>query len=173
MVFLLSEICYSFISIARQKETNIKNQEYFKNLREKKIEHTDKTEAPNKSEDNPDTTVTLMSLETEQLLLAKLENFEKTSCLKIKSFAFLCCYPYRNEYKIFIFYYKKYKGKDFTTYINELRINYILEKLNTEPVYRQYKISTLAEDAGFSSHSKFATILKVLRMFLHLILLNI
>ena len=111
MVFLLSEICYSFISIARQKETNIKNQEYFKNLREKKIEHTDKTEAPNKSEDNPDTTVTLMSLETEQLLLAKLENFEKTSCLKIKSFAFLCCYPYRNEYKIFIFYYKNTKAK--------------------------------------------------------------
>lgn len=93
MVFLLSEICYSFISIARQKETNIKNQEYFKNLREKKIEHTDKTEAPNKSEDNPDTTVTLMSLETEQLLLAKLENFENDKLFKDKKFRFLMLLP--------------------------------------------------------------------------------
>ncbi|WP_234034192.1 AraC family transcriptional regulator [Elizabethkingia sp. M8] len=138
-----------------------KQTDIHKNLREKKIEHTDKTEAPNKSEDNPDTTVTLMSLETEQLLLAKLENFEKDKLFKDKkvSLSYVATHIGTNT-KYLSFIIKKYKGKDFTTYINELRINYILEKLNTEPVYRQYKISTLAEDAGFSSHSKFATIFK-------------
>uniref|UniRef100_UPI003AFB1A7D helix-turn-helix domain-containing protein n=1 Tax=Elizabethkingia meningoseptica TaxID=238 RepID=UPI003AFB1A7D len=53
---------------------------------------------------------------------------------------------------------KKYKKKDFSGYVNELRINCIIGKLNTDPVYRQYKISVLAEEAGFSSHSKFATV---------------
>ncbi|NHQ79773.1 AraC family transcriptional regulator, partial [Elizabethkingia miricola] len=35
--------------------------------------------------------------------------------------------------------------------------NYILEKLNNDPRYRKYKISILAEEAGFSSHSMFTT----------------
>ena len=52
------------------------------------------------------------------------------------------------------------KGKNFNSYINELRINYIIEKLKTEPVYFNYKISYLAEESGFSSHSSFATVFK-------------
>ncbi|WP_157761448.1 helix-turn-helix domain-containing protein [Chryseobacterium camelliae] len=52
------------------------------------------------------------------------------------------------------------KGKNFNTYINELRINYILTKLNNDPVYRNYKISYLAEECGFSSHSLFASVFK-------------
>ena len=52
------------------------------------------------------------------------------------------------------------KGKNFNAYINELRINYIIEKLRTEKIYSQYKISYLAEECGFSSHSSFATVFK-------------
>lgn len=52
---------------------------------------------------------------------------------------------------------RKHRGKNFNTYINDLRVNYILKLLKTKPEYSQYKISYLAEIAGFSSHSKFST----------------
>ena len=55
---------------------------------------------------------------------------------------------------------KKNKGKNFNAYINELRINYIVRKLYNNPEYLNYKISYLAEDCGFVSHSSFATIFK-------------
>ena len=53
-----------------------------------------------------------------------------------------------------------HKRKNFNSYINELRINYIIDKLENNPTYLQYKISFLAEDSGFSSHSVFATVFK-------------
>ncbi|WP_300671924.1 helix-turn-helix domain-containing protein [Soonwooa sp.] len=55
---------------------------------------------------------------------------------------------------------KKYKAKNYNSYINELRINYIVHKLYNESEYLNYKISYLAEDCGFVSHSSFATIFK-------------
>lgn len=54
----------------------------------------------------------------------------------------------------------KYKGKNFNLYVNELRINYICEKIHNNPEYLAYKISYLGEMAGFTSHSTFATIFK-------------
>ena len=51
---------------------------------------------------------------------------------------------------------KKHKGKDYNNYINELRINYIVNKLKTDSEYLNYKISYLADESGFSSHSKFS-----------------
>uniref|UniRef100_UPI0021BAAFB5 helix-turn-helix domain-containing protein n=1 Tax=Streptococcus mitis TaxID=28037 RepID=UPI0021BAAFB5 len=38
---------------------------------------------------------------------------------------------------------------NFNTYINRLRINYIVEKLKTDPNFMNYKISYLAENCGF------------------------
>ena len=55
---------------------------------------------------------------------------------------------------------RKYKGGNYNTYINELRINYIVKKLYTTPEYWNYKISFLAEDSGFVSHSSFTTVFK-------------
>lgn len=46
------------------------------------------------------------------------------------------------------------------SYINSLRINYILKKLNSDPKYLQYSISYLAEASGFSTHSKFSQVFK-------------
>lgn len=54
----------------------------------------------------------------------------------------------------------QYKGKNFNAYLNELRIRYICEKIYTHPEYLNYKISYLAEESGFSSHSSFATVFK-------------
>lgn len=54
----------------------------------------------------------------------------------------------------------KHKQKNFNTYINELRVNYIIQKLRTEPQFLNYKISYLAEECGFSSHTSFSTVFK-------------
>lgn len=53
-------------------------------------------------------------------------------------------------------------GKDFNLYINELRIKYAISKLTTDKKYRTYKISYLAEEFGFSSHSKFSSVFKAI-----------
>jgi len=50
--------------------------------------------------------------------------------------------------------------KDFAGYINELRINYIVDRLRTDPNFLKYKISYLADLCGFSSHSRFTTTFK-------------
>ena len=54
----------------------------------------------------------------------------------------------------------KHKSKDFAGYISELRINYIVERLKNDPSYLKYKISFLADQAGFSSHSRFTITFK-------------
>lgn len=54
----------------------------------------------------------------------------------------------------------KHKEKDFATYINELRVGYIVECLQSKPRYLQYKISYLAEQSGFASHSRFTITFK-------------
>lgn len=53
-----------------------------------------------------------------------------------------------------------HKNKDFNTYINNLRIQYIIHKLETDKNYKKYKISYLADSSGFSSHSKFTNVFK-------------
>ena len=55
---------------------------------------------------------------------------------------------------------KMHKGRNFNNYINALRIDYICRKIHTHPEYASYKISYLAEDCGFTSHSSFSTIFK-------------
>lgn len=53
-----------------------------------------------------------------------------------------------------------HKGKNYNSYINELRIEYICNKIITQPEYRNYKISYLAEACGFSSYAVFTTVFK-------------
>lgn len=49
-----------------------------------------------------------------------------------------------------------YKNESVSAYINRLRITYIVFKLKEDKRYRSYKIISLADEAGFSSHSKFS-----------------
>ena len=55
---------------------------------------------------------------------------------------------------------RKYKDKNFNTYINELRIKYLIQLLSTDRSYLQYKISYIAEVGGFTSHSAFTNVFK-------------
>ncbi|WP_412850524.1 helix-turn-helix domain-containing protein [Chryseobacterium sp. PMSZPI] len=55
---------------------------------------------------------------------------------------------------------KDYKAENFNLYINRLRINYIFKRLENDAEYRKYKVSYLAEDAGYTNASSFARIFK-------------
>ena len=99
--------------------------------------------------------------EIEQLLLQKLNKFEtgKKFTNPDMSIALLAS-QFDTNTKYLSEVINRQKGKNFNSYINELRINYIIEKLKTDAVYFNYKVSYLAEESGFSSHSSFATVFK-------------
>lgn len=99
--------------------------------------------------------------ETEQAILAKLKRFEasekylnKDMSLAVLSGQFETNTKYLSEI------INKHYNDNFNTFINKLRINYIIEKLKNDTNYMNYKISFLAEESGFSSHSSFATVFK-------------
>ena len=98
---------------------------------------------------------------TEKRILNKLEEFEKSHkyiqkkvSLKILAQQFDTNPTYLSEIV------NKHKNSNFNTYINNLRIDYILDKINENPEYRKYKVSYLADECGFSSHSLFTTVFK-------------
>ncbi|SQB27928.1 DNA-binding transcriptional regulator ChbR [Chryseobacterium jejuense] len=55
---------------------------------------------------------------------------------------------------------KIYKNHNFTSYINELRINYIIKMLYANPIYREYKIAYLAEECGYTTPRVFVNAFK-------------
>ncbi|MDR4952749.1 AraC family transcriptional regulator [Chryseobacterium sp. ES2] len=103
----------------------------------------------------------LMTSETESKLLELLEDFEKGDLYNNKgmSLSFLAGELNTNT-KYLSYVINQHKNADFKTYVNRLRINYIVDKLINDEKYRQYKISILADECGFSSHSKFAAVFK-------------
>lgn len=50
---------------------------------------------------------------------------------------------------------KKSKNKNFSKYINDLRIAYIIRKMSASKKYCNYKISHLTKLSGFGSHTAF------------------
>ncbi|WP_222165848.1 helix-turn-helix domain-containing protein [Edaphocola aurantiacus] len=103
----------------------------------------------------------MMTPETMQKLLQSLDEFEAGTLFTDRnmSLSYLATHINTNT-KYLSRVINQHKQKDFNGYINELRVNYIIVQLNSDPVWRKYKISTLADEAGFSSHSKFATVFK-------------
>src|SRR5690606_332437 len=82
--------------------------------------------------------------ETELQLLHKLDRFEagKKFTNPDMSIALLAA-QFDTNTKYLSEVINRQKGKNFNSYINELRINYIIEKLRTESVYFNYKVSYL------------------------------
>lgn len=55
---------------------------------------------------------------------------------------------------------KVHRNKSFNNYINGLRIEYITRQLYENPVYREYKITYLAEECGYASPQVFVIAFK-------------
>ncbi len=103
----------------------------------------------------------LLSEETLQRLLNSLSEFEAQQQFTSGTITLSQMAAQINtNIKYLSYVIKTYKGRDFNGYINELRVDYMIRQLKEQPQWRSYKISVLAEKAGFSSHGKFTTIFK-------------
>ncbi|MGN7786039.1 helix-turn-helix domain-containing protein [Niabella sp. 22666] len=103
----------------------------------------------------------LLSEETLQRILNSLSEFEAQQQFTSGTITLSQMAAQINtNIKYLSYVIKTYKGRDFNGYINELRVDYMIRQLKEQSQWRSYKISVLAEKAGFSSHGKFATIFK-------------
>ncbi|MHC5202739.1 helix-turn-helix domain-containing protein [Myroides sp. LJL119] len=97
-----------------------------------------------------------ISEQKEAEIKSKLEEFEKSLDFLQTDFSLAELANKIGENRRYLSHViNKHQGMSFTSYINDLRINYILDCLNTQPKFREYKISYLAKCSGFASHSRF------------------
>lgn len=98
-----------------------------------------------------------LSKNAEIQIQEKLENFVKSRKYLDKNLSFPQLTTILNTNAKYLNHFlRTHHNKDYTAYINGLRINYIVERLKNNKAYRNYKISYLAEEAGFSSPSAFS-----------------
>lgn len=172
-IFILAFTIILFVIYRkRQKEKFRKIQKLIEDIELSKSQeiHSNKEEIEENNETIEEETVTLgaaayaasesqtlMTPATEKKILHKLEKFEQTVLFTKNNVSLPYVASYCNTNTKYLSYIvNTYKKKDFKNYINELRVKHIIHKLKNDSQYHKYKISTLAEEAGFSSQSKFA-----------------
>ncbi len=101
-----------------------------------------------------------ISEEKETELLQKLENFEKSHMVINKKLTISSLASHLDTNVTYLSQIiSKNKKSNFNHYINSLKIAYIINKLYTNPNYRNYKIAYLAEECGLP-YSSFTSIFK-------------
>ncbi|WP_159439404.1 helix-turn-helix domain-containing protein [Tenacibaculum agarivorans] len=90
-------------------------------------------------------------------ILISLESFEKSTKYTNKD---LTLVSLSKEYSTNTNYLSKvinhYKKKNFSNYLNELRIEYAIEKMKNDLIFRKYTIKAIAEEVGFKSSESFS-----------------
>ncbi|MEM6721651.1 MAG: helix-turn-helix domain-containing protein [Bacteroidota bacterium] len=105
----------------------------------------------------PQVTSLGIDLEIVNEVLQSLEAFEKgetflTNQISLKDVAKLLNTNSKYLSKIV----NSYKEKNFTTYINDLRIDYLINHVQTDVKYQKYTIRAIAEEIGFSNPEGFS-----------------
>ncbi|WP_159798937.1 helix-turn-helix domain-containing protein [Flavobacterium sp. MK4S-17] len=96
-----------------------------------------------------------------QHIISKLQDFEKKNgFLKKEITATKLAESFNTNYKYLSKVIRHQKQKSFVNYINDLRIDYIVERLKAEPLLRKYTNGALADEAGFSTAQHFTTAFK-------------
>jgi AraC-like DNA-binding protein len=100
-----------------------------------------------------------LSSDKEKELLLKLKKFENSNGFLKKDILiqdFAKNYLESND-KYLRRILSKYKdGHTFTTYLNELSVNWFLDKIRGDKSYRNYTLKTYADESGFTTYSTFA-----------------
>ncbi len=108
-----------------------------------------------------DTAKEYMSVETEKNILDSIQKFEKSEFYLNKDISLNSMAGELGiNHRYLSYVIKKHYEKDFSSYISELRINFIVDRLRNDADYLKYKISYLADQSGFLSHSRFTTTFK-------------
>lgn len=107
------------------------------------------------------TKVNTIPEKTEQSLLKKLDKFEQSQKFIQPDISLTnLAKSLDTNTKYLSDVINRNKGCNFNQYINEHRINYIIQKMKSEPKYLNYKMFYLAQECGFSSQSSFSTVFK-------------
>lgn len=161
LLIFIGGVSIFYINQKRKKEKLI-YQNFISNLEKQEIKETfePKEIIQPKIEEKEKVTSSVPS-SAEAMILEKLEKFEESakftnSKLTVASLAVM----FKTNPTYLSETIKKHKEKNFNNYLNELRINYICKQILERPEFLNYKISYLAEEAGFSSHSSFTTVFK-------------
>ncbi|MCT3760543.1 helix-turn-helix transcriptional regulator [Elizabethkingia anophelis] len=97
-----------------------------------------------------------LSSDLEKTLLKKIHFFESSEKFLKKNITLsYLSHLFNTNPKYLSKFIKLHRERSFNSYINYLRINYIIQKLCEKPVYREYKISYLAEECGYASPQVF------------------
>ncbi|QHI37097.1 hypothetical protein IMCC3317_24750 [Kordia antarctica] len=96
-------------------------------------------------------------------ILAQLEVFEKSErylkpISNIRDFSKEIDTNYRYLSKVI----NHYKSKNFQKYVNDLRVNYVIKRLQKDEKIRKYKIRAIAEEVGFTNTESFTKAFKEL-----------
>lgn len=158
-IFVLSLLTYIFIREVQRGKSLIKQIRFFRSIKVKQNEPV-KVEVKTKEVAKKQL---IIPKETEQQILQGLQEFEESKKYldNNMSLATLAVELETNT-KYLSEIINKYKDKNFNTYINELRIKYVIHLLSTDRSYLQYKISYIAEIGGFTSHSAFTNVFKII-----------
>jgi len=144
----------------RRKNNNIhkKYEEVIEKINSRQRQENSSTEI----QENTDIRLTAkIPDETTKILLYKLKKFEASEKYLRKEITLTWIANNLNTNPRYLSeIIKTHRDKNFTNYINELRINYIIKKLYENPVYREYKISYLAEECGYKTQRVFLTAFK-------------
>lgn len=161
ILIVLPFILYFFLPQSLKKDTPIPQAKKHEPVNKENVPHllsTNSNSSTSDTDPNSESSfATVMSEQTINKILDQLEEFENKQ-LYVKrdlSLSYLATFCDTNT-KYLSVVINSHKKKDFFNYINELRINYIVEKLRNDPYYRRLKVAALAREAGFSSQSKFA-----------------
>lgn len=120
-------------------------------------DHADETESHHTGHNSKVT----ISNDTEKKILKKLKIFEESNRFLKKDINLTSLsHQINTNPKYLSEVIRIHKNQNFNTYINSLRINYIVQKLYNEPKYREYKISYLAEECGYTSPQVFVIAFK-------------
>jgi len=94
--------------------------------------------------------------ETVNQILKQLENFENTKAFTNQTISLnTLAKTFNTNQKYLSQIINYHKQKNFANYINELRIDYAVQKLKNEPQFRNYTIKAIGNEVGFSSTESF------------------
>ncbi|MGG5209550.1 helix-turn-helix domain-containing protein [Chryseobacterium sp. MIQD13] len=141
----------------KRKKEKLFYQNYIKTLEEKnlqvKIEEEKVIKKANSSME--------ITEETEKQIITKLNKFEISDRYLNPNLSLsLLASDLKTNTRYLSEIISRHKGKNFNTYINELRIEYICRNILEDAKFRKYKISALASISGFSSGENFSKIFK-------------
>lgn len=152
LLFFLSFTLLYFYKFRKSQQNHQKlHMQYEELLRENRQNRISK-----KASVSPKKTVEIPEMIVEDIL-NRLEKFENNQDflnknIDLKSMA--------DKFKTNTTYLSKivnsYKKRNFIGYLNELRINYMIDLLKKEPKYRNYTLEALSEMSGFASSRHFS-----------------